>query len=199
MIGMYIFNNCYALFASTLGLDEHMKMNYAGYREELDTYFTQLYHKQLHPQKPQQELPDLFKLILNYLAQSGREDKIAIANYLLNFDFDARNAFSEQVNNTSRKQTETQRQQAISAFGEGEHSLRYTCFISQPHVAEISNNDKIEYVLGDIARYNENDRALINLHYNEIGEFSSLDFKLYTKTDIGDDFDKYYEIGDNHA
>lgn len=198
-LGMYIFNNCYALFASTLGLDEHTKMNYAGYREELDTYFTQLYHKQLHQQKPQQELPDLFKWILKYLEQSGSNDKIAIANYLLNFDFDARNAFSEQVNATYKKQAETQRQQAICAFGEGEHSLRYTCFICQPQVEEISSDDKIEYVLGDIARYNEDDRALINLYFNDMGEFKSLDYKLYTKTDIGDDYDKYYKIGDSHA
>lgn len=198
-LGMYIFNNCYALFASTLGLDEHTKMNYAGYREELDTYFTQLYHKQLHPQKPQQELPDLFKWILKYLEQSGSDDRIVIANYLLSFDFDAKKAFSEQVNATYRKQAEIKRRQAICAFGKGEHSLRYTCFIGQPQVEEISSDDKIEYVLGDIARYNEDDRTLINLYFNEIGEFKSLDFKLYTKTDIKDDYDKYYGIGDSHA
>lgn len=198
-LGMYIFNNCYALFADTLGLDEHTKMNYTGYREELDTYFTQLYHKQLHPQKPQQELPDLFKLILKYLEQSGRDDKIIIANYLLSFDFDAKKSLSEQINATFRRQTETQRQQAICAFGKGEYSLRYTCFVSQPHIEEISNRSKIEYVLGDIARYNEDDRALITLAFNEVGKFKSLDFKLYTKTDIGSDYDKYYEIGDGHA
>ena len=198
-LGMYIFNNCYALFAATLGSDEHTKMNYTGYREELDTYFTQLYHKQLHPQKPQQELPELFKLILKHLERNGRDDKIVIANYLLNFDFEARNALSEQINATFRRQAETQRQQVICAFGKEEHSLRYTCFISQPHIEEISNNSKIEYVLGDIARYNEDDRALITLAFNEIGEFKFLDFKLYTKTDIGNDYDKYYEIGDSHA
>ena len=26
-----------------------------------------------------------------------------------------------------------------------------------------------------------------------------MDFKLYTKTDIKDDYDKYYGIGDSHA
>lgn len=50
-------------------------------------------------------------------------------------------------------------------------------------------------MLGDIARYNEDDRALINLYLNEIGEVKSLDFKLYTKTDIEDDYNKYYKIG----
>ena len=54
-------------------------------------------------------------------------------------------------------------------------------------------------MLGDIARYNEDDRALINLYFNDMGEFKSLDYKLYTKTDIGDDYDKYYKIGDSHA
>ena len=198
-LGMYIFNNCYALFASTLGLDENTKMNYVGYREELDTYFTQLYHHQLHPQKPQQKLPELFKLIIKYLEQNNRDDKIAIANYLLNFELDARNSFCEQIHATFKKQIETQRQQAICAFGNGEYSLRYTCFVSQPHIEEISNSAKIEYVLGDLARYNEDDRALITLYFNELGEFESLDFKLYTKTDIGNDYDKYYEIGDGHA
>ena len=198
-LGMYIFNNCYALYVSTLGGDKDTRMNYVGYREELDTYFTQLYHKQLHPAKPQQKLPDLFKRILRYLAQIDNNEKIVIANYLLNFDFEAREGFVTQAIATYKKQKETRTQSVFSAFGNEEHSLRYTCFVNQPQVNGLSDSYKTDYVLGDIARYNEENRVLMDLYFDDIGQFQSLIFKQYKKDDLRDDYDKYYKIGDSHA
>lgn len=197
-LGMYIFNNCYALYASTSMVDKDTRMNYVGYREDLDTYFAQLYHKQLLPTKPQQKLPDLFKEILRYLDPIDNR-KIVIANYLLNFGFAAREEFAEQAYSAYKKQMETRVQTVFSAFGNGTHSLRYTCFVNQPQVSGLADSDKTEYVLGDIARYNEEDRTLLDLYFDDKGKFVSLIFKQYKKDDLQDNYDRYYQIGDSHA
>ena len=53
-LGMYIHHNCYAL-PDDVSKKPTVKF-FLGYREDLDTYFCQLYHPELNPQKPVQTL-----------------------------------------------------------------------------------------------------------------------------------------------
>ena len=61
-LGLYIHHNCYAL--SDNSPKQPTMKSFWGYREDLDTYFGQLYHPELKPQKPIQTLPKYFEQML---------------------------------------------------------------------------------------------------------------------------------------
>lgn len=193
-LGMYIKHNCYPF--QTDIIPKGAIGNFMGYREDLDNYFCKLYHSQLSPEKPLPDIPDLFLRIIHYLEVEAIPGRSFIANYLLNFASDAKDDFCNQVDYVLNRQKQIKHEVAIHAAGVGEHSLRYTCFVSQQDVVEPSDTVKREYTLACLLWNNDPDRCLIDLSFDVLGNFNKISLKQFTAQDIAaDELEKIKQLG----
>ncbi len=180
-LGLYINHNCYYMEYEDLKSDVNLHL--IGYREDLDTYFNQLYHSELTPQKPELKIPSFYKEMLQFLEESHYNNKVEISNYLLDFATDAKNDLCTQLNSTYIRQKEINNYSIINASGKGD-SLRYTCFVNQLETPHISFNEKRAYVLSQMLWNEETDRILLDFYYTSTGKFEKLFFYKYSPSDV---------------
>lgn len=196
-LGMYIKHNCYSMYFEG---SEAGRINPIGYREDLDTYFCQKYHPQLHPEKPIQNLPPLFEEIISFLDCNGLKNRISFSNYLLSFSTEAKENFSEQVLQTYEHQKKTGRSRVITTVGRNESDLRYSCFVFQPNMPPISNNEQDDYIWSNMLWNEDKNRVRINITFDNDGRITDIDYSCYGEESIPlDRRDILFEQGKERA
>lgn len=183
-LGMYIFHNCY--YYQTDLASKDTRLNFYGYREELDKYFCSLYHPQLKSKKPMQNIPDLFLRIIKYLENEDMSNKAEISNYLLDFSFESREELCGCIKYAINRQKKIKKMILLAAAGTGD-SLRYTCFINQPNINLLTDEEKRESVLASLIWNEEMNRVLLDMYFDENDEFYKIIYKKYTKEDVLED------------
>ena len=196
-LGLYIKYNCYYMqFDDT---PKKASLHLVGFREDLDKYFSALYHPALKPQKPQIEIPDFYKKILYYLANSSIHNKVEISNYLLDFDTSAKEELCEKIETTFYRQRDIKGISVINTSGTGD-CLRYTCFVNQPSINLMSDDEKREYVLSTMLWNQETERVMLEFSFDATFNFQSINFQRYHLTDIKEEEKDYlYEKGKQRA
>ena len=197
-LGLYIKHNMYNLQLSDI--PEDTQIRFQGYREELDKYFCALYHPQSRTTKPNLKIPVLFLEILKYLDKKSIANKIEVSDYLLDFATDAKKLLCEQINYAIGRQLKTRNMLTFGVSGFDEYSLRYTCFVEQPNVTALSNDEKREYVLLTMLWNKENDRVMMEFSFDKKKQFVGLKYHKYTLADIPNvEIDKLTKIGKSRA
>lgn len=197
-LGMYIKHNCYTL--QLRDTNDYSKINFYGYRADLDNYFNKLYHPQLNPIKPTQILPDIFCEMINWLDNSNISKRVSMANYLLNFSTEAKEQLSESISCVINKQNSSKETIPIHVAGLGSNSLRYTCFINQKNISNFTDKQKREYTLANLLRDKDDDRCLIDLYFSEQNKIEKINIKKLCKKDILDtELDDIKQLSDTIA
>lgn len=181
-LGMYIHHNCYAL-PDDVSKKPTVKF-FLGYREDLDTYFCQLYHPELNPQKPVQTLPKHFEQMLEWLNTSTLYNKIRISNYLLDFSSEAKEDLNSKIEYALHRQMSTHHSLALSASGSSSTSLRYTCFVCLDGSKDFSDQEKSDYTLSTLLWNKETDRIQICLRYSVDKKIQDINYTHFTLSDI---------------
>lgn len=183
-LGLYINHNCYCMQLDEV--ESNTTVNYLGYREAIDKYFSSLYHPGLKIDKPLQNIPSLFLNIIDYLDSSKIEGKSKIANYLLNFSSKAKKDFCEKVFYVLNRQKSIMSIIPFDSRGYGEGSLCFLCFVNQIGVAEMSFQDKRDYLLATLLIGNDETKTMLDLHFDETGSFKEIKFLQFHINDIKD-------------
>lgn len=183
-LGMYIKNNVYCLQFSDISDD--VEIVFQGYREELDKYFSSLYHPQLHVKKPSQTIPPLIRDIINYLEKSSNKIKIEISDYFLDFSSEERQQIVEYIDYALRRQMEIGCMIVLNTAGDDDFSLRYTSFVEQPNIKLFTDYYKQKYVLSTLIWNNESERVMLNFQFNRTNKLIKLDLKKFSIKDVAD-------------
>lgn len=196
-LGLYINHNYYTFQTNEFPKDA--TINFTGYREELDKYFTKLYFPQLKPKKPLCKIPDLFLNIINYLESNQIQNRSSISNYFLDFASDAKENLCKEIGYILIRQKQIKHMIPITASGIGDN-LRYTCFVNQINVTAFTFTEKREYTLSSLLWNNDPDRYFIDLYFDQNNKFINIDFLKYTINDIKlDEVEKLKIVGKSIA
>jgi len=196
-LGMYIEHNCYALTIENES--QPHKVYYMGYREKLDTYYGQLYHHELSPQKPQQKLLPFYNEIIRHLDASNIYNKIQISNFLLDFASDTREWFATSINDLYDKQSTTRKRSIITVVGES-NKASYTCFVQQPGIEDVTRDEQVDYVLSTMAWFGETKRYLICIRFDQKKKIKDISLDELTDTLITDENkEKLLRMGEMRA
>lgn len=183
-LGMYIKHNMYCLQLSNYPDDS--VVHFQGYREELDEYFCSLYHPQLSREKPPLSVPGLMLTIINYLDKNDINNRVEIANYLLDFSTESKQQLCDTISYTINRQKQTKEMLAFSTAGLDNLSLRYTVFIEQPGIQCFTKEYKRNYVLSTLIWNDEKDRVMLDFVFDKKDIFVGLNYIKYTVYDIED-------------
>ncbi len=162
-LGMYIAHNMYSIHASDFPVEN--RVNWHGYRQELDIYFSKLYLPELNATKPKQEMPNEVIEIISLLEQGSSRNKIDVAHFLLDLSSDAKDDFCKQIHHALRRQPELGRMVVASAFGE----IKYCLFVETPGIKSMSEAERKDYVYAAILSDESRPIMWINLEYDTNG------------------------------
>ena len=181
-LGMYIKHNLYPL--TLQNTENYDRVNFHGYRTDLDRYFNSLYHSQSNIIKPTQPLPTLFKEIINWLDNANIKNRVTMANFLLNFSQESKEQLSASVLSVIEKQKHSKVMIPILSAGIGKDTLRFTCFVNQKNINEFTDKTKREYTLASLYRDKDDDRYLIDLYLNQDNKIEKVFIQRFYKKDI---------------
>ncbi len=181
-LGMYIKHNLYPL--TLQNTENYDRVNFHGYRTDLDRYFNSLYHPQSNIIKPTQPLPTLFNEIINWLDNANIKNRVTMANFLLNFSQESKEQLSALVLSVIKKQNYSKSMIPILSAGVGEDALRFTCFINQKNINKFTIKRKRDYTLASLYRDKNDDRYLIDLYLNQDNNIEKVLIQKFYKKDI---------------
>lgn len=193
-LGMYIRYNMYSITASEFPT-EH-RVNWRGFRKDLDDYFCSLYLPELNPTKPLQGIPHEITEILQLLEQGTEKNKIDVAHFLLDMSSEAKEDFSKAIHHALRRQPQIGRMVVISAFGE----IKYCLFVSTPGIKMMDIAERQDYVLSAILSNESMPIMWINLDYDKDGNLLDVMGKQCSYFDIPiSDIDRLKELSVEYA
>lgn len=177
-LGMYISHNLYSITASQYPAEHRVEWN--GYRKDLDEYFNRLYLPELNAVKPQQDIPLEITGMIKLLEHDTDKKKINLAHFLLDMSTEAKNDFCKAIQHALQRQNEIGRMLVMVAFGE----IRYCMFISAPGIEIMSTAERQDYVYSTILCNESLPIMWINLDYDKDGNLLSANGNQCSYTDI---------------
>lgn len=177
-LGMYLSYNMYSITATEFP-EEH-RVNWHGFRQDLDNYFCKLYLPELNATKPKQEMPDEITEIIRLLERGTDENRIDVAHFLLNLSSEAKDDFCRYIHRALRRQLEIGRMVEISAFGE----IKYCLFVAMPGIKVMSTKERQDYVLSTILSDESMPIMWIDLDYDKDGKLRGAKGKQCNYSDI---------------
>lgn len=193
-LGMYISHNMYSISAAEYPEDH--RVNWHGYRQCLDEYFCALYHPEINPTKPEQDIPLEIAEIIQLLEKAIDQNKIDVAHFLLNLSSEAKQEFCNAIQHALRRQLETGRMLVMSAFGD----IKYCLFVSTPKIKIIDLVERQDYVYSAILSNESIPIMWINLDYDKDGNLLDACGKLCSFYDIpASDIERLKELSVEHT
>ena len=193
-LGMYIKHNMYSITASEFPA-EH-RVNWHGYREDLDNYFCRLYLPELNPTKPKQDMPNEITEIIQLLERGTDENRIDVSHFLLNLSSEAKDDFCRSIHHALRRQPEIGRMVVMSAFGE----IKYCLFVEIPGIKVMSTQERQDYVLSAILSDKSMPITWIDLDYDKDGKLLGVKGKQCSYSDISlAEIDRLKELSVKYA
>lgn len=150
-----------------------------------------MYHPELNPTKPQQDILHEITEIIQLLEQGIEKNKIDVAHFLLNMSSEAKEEFCKAIHHALRRQPEIGRMVVMSAFGE----IKYCLFVSTPGIKIMGIAERQDYVLSAILSDESMPIMWINLDYDKDGNLLDVKGKQCSYCDIPtSDIDRLREL-----
>ena len=130
--------------------------------------------------KPAQTLPSKLSEIIKILEEKGRPGRCKIARDLLDMAGDMRNKFDASIKDVLSRQETKGHIIPFSLLG----SLPITIFCEQHGIASRDEAWKRDYVLATLLRSKDNERMLLNLHFDEKHRLFDVDHDYLTLNDV---------------
>lgn len=142
---MYIIENAYEEYVNNYRECNSFVAN--GFREDLDAYYAGVYNSHLATKKPVQVIPDYFNDIFALLECNKVNGRIEFGEFLLEFTFDEREEFDNNIRKQIRK--EKQLCQLIPIWGEYDW-VSYCCFICVPGIDSFTERSRKLYAYSNM-------------------------------------------------
>lgn len=190
-LGLYIENNMYSLHATSLG--QGHTVNYTGYREELDKYFSFLYYPTVPYCKPVQDMPDLFHDIIKcYEIQNGCLQETEFTNFMLDFSIESKRNFSNNIMSLLERGREIGGEVAGINVQDG----CYCVFVMQPGVKAVSDAYKTKYAQGLMLYHDIDECYLIEMLFDSGNRLEKIKHILLKRKEIPcEKYEELYKFG----
>lgn len=162
--GLYTDQNNYAQFADEIAGPQVHRLNFDGYGEKAEKYFSSVLRGEAEP-PPSQQMPHRIAEIVEYLRKEGRSGASELASYILDWSGDFRDQIAEGIEEQLAGNAELGRARPLSTYGD----IRATLQVWSPR-APRKPNEALNHTRAVVAMHGEDERRLIELEYSDAGE-----------------------------
>jgi hypothetical protein len=166
-LGLYLTHNHYSAHAAELKGDSNARINFNGYRINIDKFFLERLHDPNFPCPLNQDEPPRLVEVLKWLAQSNRSGRSRLASYLLDMAGDERIRLSKCIDSELKVQPTRRRPLAYSSAG-GD-MVGYTMFCYSDSWAPRKAAAALEHAKQSMIVSGQKRRVLIELNYTDSG------------------------------
>lgn len=178
-LGLYLQHNHYPKHAVELRGKAKARLQFIGYRQEIDKFFFARLADPTLPSPLHQKMPAGLTALLEFLRLSGKDGRSAIAAYLLNVSGDWRdrmfNTLAQELGRSEVKQP-----RPFSTFGE----VRLTAFVWTPRWPRPSAAEMRDHTRAIMVMHDEPERVLLELSYDDAGELLDAEWRFFRRADI---------------
>jgi hypothetical protein len=179
-LGLYLKHNHYSVHAEELRGTSDAKLQFTGYRSEIDKFFFARLGDPAAPCPLKQEIPHRLLEIIEFLAKSNQSGRARVASFLLDIDGDWREQLSNGIDHELAQQPTTRRPKPLSTHGGVNLTLYCWTSSSLPRNAEqaLAHARTVLLVNG------EPGRLLIELSYADSGSLQGVSWQWVDKAGI---------------
>jgi preprotein translocase subunit SecA len=169
-LGLYLQHNNYTLYAEQLRGDSRAKINFTGYRSEIDKFFAERLFDATVPCPLKQETPARILEIVSFLSGTDTAGRAAVSGYLLDLDSETRQSISDCIEKELAAQPANRRPKPYSSHG----GVAFTVFCyAEPHTRR--NADvALEHARTVLLLNTDERRQLLELTYSEQGQLTGV-------------------------
>lgn len=171
-LGLYFNHNHYSTYAKELHNNSDARINFAGYRSEIDKFFNV---RMLDPNTPctlRQNTPAHLQKIVEILSRSNKPGRSAVAAYLLDMAHTPRKQVVSDINQELKKQTTTKRPIPLSTHGD----VKLTIFCWTEHSGPRNSVLARNHARVIVVMNNDPQRLLMELSYSLAGELQDVNW-----------------------
>ena len=164
-LGLYLEHNHYSTHAARIRGDSQARINFNGYRSNIDKFFLKRMRNPMCPCPLKQDSPPRFTEIVDWLASTNKARRSKLACYLLDLNGDIRNSLSAYIDEELKLQPTTRRPKPWSIHGGNTIGCTIFCYTDSyvPRNAEFAlYHSKTVMILAE-----EPERLLIEISYSD--------------------------------
>lgn len=177
-LGLYLKHNVYSQYVSELNLNG--KLNWHGYRTNIDRYFTNKLHDSSSVAPLKQGMPARLREIINHLAECCKADCRKVASILLDCSGEWRKNLTDGINDILIIQSNTGRAKPLSTYG----GIGITMFCWQQNILDRNEKLALEHTRAAMLITQDKGRLLLEITYDEAGILKDVDYKYLRIKDI---------------
>ena len=185
---MYIDKNMYTLYAKNINAN---KMDFTGFREQIDKYFHSLYLKDEHVEKPESKNPKTIEEIIEFCDRNNIHNSISMTNYILDICLEDKKELNNMMYNILMENNILQEPKAI--FMSGQYNLIIFIHKGDNRCREEERN----HSLATMKISNISEMLEIHLFFSKDSNMENIEFEFIKIKDIEFDEEKINEISEN--
>jgi len=177
-LGLYVRQNNYSQYAAELAGSKLRKLNFVGYRDQIDAYYGGVIRGD-QSLLPRQRMPERLAEVIGFLSESKISGRCELASFLSDASGDFRRSLATMLDEQLRKNREVRRTQPLSTYGD----IRLTVFVWSPSVPRRPGHG-LEHTQVVMAAENETSRPLLELEYDAQDALSNVYWQHVTLTGL---------------
>lgn len=167
-LGMYLSENHYVRYAAELRDQTDARLNFNGYRTDIDTYFSALIRGE-PAERPRQKMPARIAEIVRHLSTGAKPGRSMLASFLLDAAGDHRETIAKIVDEALEDHRRLGRARPFSSYGE--HA--FTLFTWSPLVPRDAAS-ALSFTRDVVGQSGEDGRLLIEIECDEDGAIADV-------------------------
>ena len=181
-LGLYLKHNHYSTHAAKIQGNSDARVNFAGYRAEIDKFFLERMRDPKYPSSLKQDAPSRLVEIVDWLATSNKAGRAKMAGYLLDLCGDERNRIAKYIDNELELQPRTRRPKPCS--NHGGNIISYTIFCYTDKWAPRNAKLALRHTKKTMFLAKETERLLLELGYADNGALQDVEWTWVDRSSI---------------
>jgi hypothetical protein len=167
-LGMYLVENHYVRYATELRGKDKARLDFHGYRTDIDGYFSALTRGEA-VQPPRQKMPERIGEIVRQLSRGGKPGRSMLASFFLDAAGDFREKIAEAIGGALEDHRKLGRVRPFSSYGE----LGFTMFVWSPLVPR-NAGEALTFARNVVGQSGEEGRLLIEIECDTSGSIADV-------------------------
>ena len=178
-LGLYLQHNHYPQHAVELRGGGGARLQFLGYRQEIDRFFAARLTDPDLPSPLHQKMPAGMTALLEFLQTSGKKGRSAIAAFVLDVGGDWRDRMFNTIAQELER-AEAKPPRPFSTFGD----VRLTAYAFTPRWPRPPADETRDHARAIMVMHDEPDRVLLELFYDDTGALVDAEWEFLRRADI---------------
>jgi Nuclease-related domain/SEC-C motif len=167
-IGLYLNHNNYSQYAKEMFDHKDSRINFFGYRQDIDHYFSDRLIEDNIPCRLTQDIPVRIREIVAFLSHTNKSKRTAISSFILDMEGECRTNISNYIDKELVNHSKIKRSLPLSIYGD----VEFTLFCWSVDIVPRNKKLAIEHTRSVILANADSSRLLIELVYTASGKLN---------------------------